>query len=530
MSFASYSFLLFLAVVLVAYYLIPKKYQWMLLLGASYVFYAFAGWGCLVYITVSAASTYFASLQLHKLNKEQSAYLKANKATLSSDEKSAYKNAMNKRRRWWFLGALFVNLGILCVLKYTNFTISNINSILSLFGSGERIGFLSIALPLGISYYTFKSVGYLIDVQQKKYAPEQNFFRFALFVSFFPQLIQGPISRYDELSESLFAEHSFDGKTVSFGLQRVLWGFFKKLVIADRMAIAVNTLIDDPEKYSGIYVAALMVFYAVQLYADFTGGIDITIGISQALGIKVAENFIRPYFSKNIEEYWRRWHITMGSWFRDYVFYPLSVSKFMLKLSKNSREKLGAELGKRVPVYLSTIIVWFVTGIWHGASWNFIVWGLLNGVVIIISQELSPLYEKFHARFAFSNTRAWDYVCVIRTFWLMCSLRLLDCYRNVPMTFSMFGSIFTRPQFSALFDGSLLKLGLGWADYAVIVCGVALMLSVSLVQRKQSVRELLWKKPAALRYAIIIALFLLTLVLGAYGVGYDATQFIYNQF
>ncbi len=530
MSFASYEFILFLAVTLTAYYLIPKRFQWMLLLAASYVFYFFAGWSCLVYITVSSAASYFASLRIHGVNAERSAYLKANKATLTPEQKNEYKAKMNRRCRWWFIGALAVNLGILCVLKYTNFTIANINSLWSLFGGEGGLDFVSIALPLGISYYTFQSVGYLIDIWYKKYEPEKNFFRFALFVSFFPQLIQGPISRYNELSLSLYEEHSFDGKTFSFGMQRILWGFFKKLVVADRLAILVNELTGNPDQYKGIFVVALMFFYAIQLYADFTGGIDITIGIAQAMGIKVAENFIRPFFSKNIEEYWRRWHITMGSWFRDYVFYPLSVSKFMLKLSKNARSKLGMELGKRVPVYVSTLIVWFVTGIWHGASWNFIVWGVLNGVVIIISQELVPLYERFHSRFAFSNTRAYEGFAVIRTFWLMCSLRLLDCYRDVPMTFRAFGTIFTKLNPGALFDGSFLELGLSGADYAVVAFGAALMLTVSLLGRRRSVREQLWEKPAAARYAVCIGLFVLTLVLGAYGIGYDETQFIYNQF
>lgn len=530
MSFASYSFLLFLAVLFAVYYCVPKRAQWAVLLAASYVFYSFCGWGCVAYLTLSAVSSYISALNLTRLNKEQSAYIKANKATLSSEQKTAYKTRMNRRRRAWFLGALFINLGALCLLKYTNFTIANINSVLSLFRTENRLNFLSIALPMGISYYTFQSVGYLIDVQQKKYDAERNIFRFMLFVSFFPQLIQGPISRYDELSRTLYGPHRFEWKTFSFGLWRILWGFFKKLVIADRMAVAVNELAGSPDKYPGIFVAALMVFYALELYADFTGGIDITIGIAEALGIKVAENFIRPYFSKNIEEYWRRWHITMGTWFRDYVFYPLSVSKFMLGLSKSSRKRLGAQLGKRVPVYTATIIVWFVTGIWHGASWNFIVWGLLNGIVIIISQELSPLYKKFHERFNVGGSRLYDLFQILRTFALMCSLRLLDCYRDVPVTFRMFGTIFTSFNIGALADGSFLRLGISAADYIVLICGALLLIAVSLIGRSGSVRERLYNMPSGVSAALFVLLLLITLVFGAYGVGYDSAQFIYNQF
>lgn len=530
MSFASYSFLLFLFLLFIVYYIVPKRVQWIALLVASYIFYSFAGWGCLGYITLSSVSSYIAAMNLSRLNKTQAAYLKANKASLTPEQKTGYKAKMNRSRRAWFLGALLINIGALCLLKYTNFTIANINSVLALFKSGNRLGFLSIALPMGISYYTFQSVGYLIDVQQKKYEPERNIFRFMLFVSFFPQLIQGPISRYDELSQTLYGPHRFEWKQFSFGLWRILWGFFKKLVIADRMAVAVNELAGSPEKYPGVFVAALMVFYALELYTDFTGGIDITIGVAEALGIKVAENFIRPYFSKNIEEYWRRWHITMGTWFRDYIFYPLSVSKFMLNLSKSSRKRLGAQLGKRVPVYTATVIVWFATGIWHGASWNFIVWGLLNGIVIIISQELTPFYNWFHKHVARGESRAYDLFQIARTFALMCSLRLLDCYRDVPVTFRMFGTIFTDMNWSALTDSSFLKLGISGADYIVLICGTSVLLTVSLIGRSGSVREKIWNKHAALSCSLFVLLLLITLVFGAYGVGYDSAQFIYNQF
>ncbi|HHY65235.1 MAG TPA: MBOAT family protein, partial [Clostridiaceae bacterium] len=301
-------------------------------------------------------------------------------------------------------------------------------------------------------------------------------------------------------------------------------------VIADRIVAAVLTITKNPDTYDGVYVFVGMVFYAIQLYADFTGGIDITIGIAQMLGIEVAENFIRPFFSKSIAEYWRRWHITMGTWFRDYIFYPLSVCKPMLNLSKFSRKHLGENIGKRVPVYVSTLVVWFATGIWHGSSWNFIVWGLLNGVIILISQELEPLYSKFHEKVKIGDTFGFRLFQVVRTFLLMSSLRILDCYRDVGISFRMFFSMFTRPNFRVLFDGSLLKLGLNVHDYIVLALGVILMISFSLVQRRGSVREMLSHKPVVLRYSVYIALFFTVLVFGAYGIGFDSNQFIYNQF
>ena len=203
----------------------------------------------------------------------------------------------------------------------------------------------------------------------------------------------------------------------------------------------------------------------------------------------------------------------------------------MLAISKKSRSLMGPELGKRVPVYLATLITWFATGIWHGASWNFIVWGLLNGVVIIISQECAPLYRRFHERFpGVGATFGWRLFQVVRTFWLMSALRSLDCYRDVPLTFSMVGTIFTRFSLAPLFDGSLLELGLGMGDWIVAGLGCLLMLGVSLRQRRGSVREQLERSPAPVRYAAAFALTFAVLVFGAYGVGYDASQFIYNQF
>ena len=530
MLFTSSRFILFLAVLFILYYTVPRRFQWGLLLAASYFFYSFAGLGCLIFIAITTLSAWLVCREMDRLQKAQSAYLKANKESLSAGEKKAYKAKGKKNKLRWFFAALLLNFGILAALKYTNFAIANLNELFRLFGSGKRLSFLNLLLPMGISFYIFQTIGYVIDVYREKYPPEPNLFKFALFVSFFPQLIQGPISRFDDLAPALYAGHPFDGRTVAFGLERVLWGYFKKLVVADRLLVAVNTIIRAPETHDGVFVLLGMFFYAIELYADFTGGIDITIGIAQALGIPVKENFIRPYFSKNIEEYWRRWHITMGTWFRDYLFYPVSVSKPMLTVSKKSRALLGPDLGKRVPVYLATLLTWFTTGLWHGASWNFIVWGVLNGLIIIVSQECAPLYARFHSRVKVDGTFGWRAFQVLRTFWLMSALRSLDCYRDVPLTFRMVGTIFTRFSLTPLIDGSLLTLGLTAADFAVIVAGCALMLGVSLVQRRGSVRERLSLAPTPVRYGAVFALTFAVLIFGAYGAGYDASQFIYNQF
>ena len=530
MLFTSYEFIGFLIALFFLYYLIPVRHQWKLLLLASYLFYAIAGPAYLLYILATTVTVYLAAKKIDAVGREQSTYLKAHRSEMDKEGRKAYKAAMKKRQRRYMLTALLLNLSILAVVKYTNFAISNINGLVRLFGGEGRLSFWNIALPMGISFYTFQAIGYLIDVYRGTVAAEQNPFKFALFVSFFPQLVQGPISRFKDLSETLYAAHPFDTEAVSRGLQRVLWGFFKKLVIADRILAAVNVLIRNSAEYTGAYVFVGMLFYALELYADFTGGIDITIGVAQALGVTVKENFIRPYFSKSIREYWQRWHISMGTWFTDYIFYPISVCKPMLRLSKLARSRLGNNVGKRVPVYLSSFAVWLATGIWHGASWNFVAWGLGNWAVIMVSQELEPLYARFHSRFKVTGKSWFKLFRVGRTVLLMSVLRMFDCYRDVPLTFKMFGSMLTARNWSVLFDGSLLALGLTGLDYAILAAGLALLIGVSLIQRQGSVRDRIAAKPYPVRFLIWFGLFLVVLLMGAYGIGYDESQFIYNQF
>ncbi|MBE5932446.1 MAG: MBOAT family protein [Lachnospiraceae bacterium] len=526
MLFTSFEFIVFLLLVFVLYYALPKKSQWVQLLVFSYVFYFIADPRYLIFIVVTTVSTYLVSLKLKKINDITDGYIKEHKE-LTRDEKKAYKAQMKAKKWRWLLLCLILNIGILSVTKYTNFVINNINNLLS---GSSQLKAVDMIIPMGISFYTFQTMGYIIDVYRGKHEPQKNPFKLALFVSFFPQLVQGPISRYGDLSKTLFSEHKFDCKVISSGIMRILWGYFKKVVIADRLISAVTTLVSETETYVGAYVFVAMMFYAFELYCDFTGGIDITIGIAEVLGITLAENFNLPYFSKNIKEYWNRWHITMGSWFTDYIFYPISVCGPMLKLSKWSRSHLGDFIGKRVPVYLSSFVVWLTTGIWHGAAWNFIVWGLMNFVVIMISQELEPLYAKFHSKFNVKGKMPYEIFQIIRTILLMSCIRMFDCYRDVPLTFKMIGTMFTEINPEVIVNGALLNIGLTMWDYLVLLVGLIVVLGVSIVKVKVgTIRDKLYEKPFA--YYGLMGLMLVTIIVfGAYGVGYDSSQFIYNQF
>ena len=301
----------------------------------------------------------------------------------------------------------------------------------------------------------------------------------------------------------------------------MLWGYFKKLVIADRIAVAVLAL-RGPE-HTGLSFFVLTCFYAIQIYGDFTGGIDIAIGLSEAFGISLPENFVRPFFSRNIAEYWRRWHITLGEWMKEYVFYPVSVSTPMRKLSKSARKR-WPKFGKRLPVYVASFATWFCTGIWHGMTPNFLLWGMMNCTIIVLSEELTPLYERFHNRLHWKQKSWYGALEMLRMFVLMNLIRIVDLFPNVGEYFRRLGSLFSS------FRVPFLGLGLTELDYGILIFGVVLMLTVSLLQERfGSVRELLWDR-TGLRYALTIGLFLVVLLMGNYGIGYDAGNFIYNQF
>lgn len=532
--FISYQFILFLFVVFILYYLLPKKTQWILLLVANFAFYAYADIRYPLFLLITASTVYGSAKWLWHYNQIWESYQQGIRSGQvqkpTREEKKAYRLHLQKKKKRVLLLCLFINLGILAVAKYTNFAISNINFFMERAGE-NTFSYVDFIVPLGISFYTFQSLGYLLDVYWDKCKVQRNYFRFLLFVSFFPQLIQGPISRYETLSRTLYGEHPFDWRQVRFGLERILWGYFKKLVLADRVSIAIAALTESPGYYTGGFVFVNMMFYALQLYADFTGGIDITIGIAQVLGIKVDENFIRPFFSKNIAEYWRRWHISMGTWFRDYVFYPCSISRPIKFLTTFSKKHFGMGIARRIAVYIASILVWLATGIWHGAEWRFVIWGLANGIIILISGECEPLYRKFHGRFSKLGA-TWGYRAfqVIRTFLLMSCLRLFDQYGSVRRTIRQFIHMFTQIGQRPVTSHELLDLGLSASDYVVLCVGVLVMFWVSMLGRNGSVREKLAEKPYVLRYFIFVVLFFVVILFGHYGQGYDVQQFIYNQY
>lgn len=496
MTFVSVEFVLFAAVLLLLYYTLPRKMQWGLLLIASLGFYLLADVRYLLFLLFTIGTTYGFARWMEGKDK--------------------------KKRKPFLIACLALNFTVLFFCKGMLLA-----PLRKAFG-GTGLTFLSVGLPLGLSFYIFQATGYLLDVYRGTIAPEKNLFKFALFLSYFPQLVQGPISRHKQIGEQLITPHPFCGKTVYSGLLRVLWGYFKKLLIADRIAPAILAL--KAPKLGGMGFLLLTLFYSVQIYMDFTGGIDITIGLSEALGITLPENFKHPFRSLNIAEYWRRWHITLGTWMKDYIFFPLSISSPMRKLSKTVRKRYR-NFGKRLPVYVASIATWCFTGVWHGLTPNFWLWGILNCLVIVVSEELAPLYEKFHNRCSWAKGGAYDRFQMVRTFLLMNVIRACDLFPQVGGYFRGLGSIFTNLNLSMLWNGGLMKLGLNGADYVIIILGILLVTAVSRMQIcRGSVRQWLSEKPVWVQDGLVFLMVMAVILLGCYGLGYNASTFIYNQF
>lgn len=508
MSLISMEFLIFVGIAVIGYYLIPKRFQWIWLLIFSYIYYASSGIKILFFLLYTTITTYGTGRLLDRVN-----------------HKELPRNEAKSRKRRILIGCLLLNFGMLAVLKYTNFAIENVNAI---FHAG--ISFQKLILPLGISFYTFQSMGYIIDVYWGKYEAEKNPFRFALFVSFFPQLLQGPIGRFDRLARQLYKQHSFDLLKAQYALQLMLWGFFKKLVLADRAAVVVNQVFQNYTQYSGVTNIVAVLMYSIQLYMDFSGGMDVVMGVAALFGVELDQNFKRPYFATSITDFWHRWHITLGTWMKDYIFYPVSLSKWMGKFGKWSKKAFGKKTGRVVPICVANIIVFLVVGIWHGAAWKYIAYGLYNGLIIAISSLLAPLYRKGFEKFHINpKSGAWHVVQILRTFLLVNISWYFDMAVSLSAAFAMMKSTVTGFSLATLTDGSLMLLGLDKLDYMILAMGCLVVFLISfLKERGIQIRESLGRKPLVIRWAVYGML-----VFGIPMFGYVMTTtggFIYAQF
>ena len=374
-------------------------------------------------------------------------------------------------------------------------------------------------------------VSYVVDVYRGKYKPERNFFKLALFLSFFPQMTEGPIGKYEIMMPRLVEGHSFDFERDAQAVMRIFWGMFKKMVIADRANLFVTGVFDNGDQ-AGSMVLLGTLLYTVQIYCEFSGCMDIVCATGQLFGVEMQENFRRPIFSKTINEFWQRWHITLGAWIKEYVFFSVSLSKGLMNLSKHTRKKLNDYFANLVPMTFALFCVWFFNGIWHGASWKYVLYGLYYYILMMIGMYLRPVSDKLlHALHIAPESKGFALFQMVRTFLIVnVGMMLFRCH-----TISQWGQslarIFTDFDGACLTNGTVLSLGNDWQDFLIMGIGVLVVGIVEVLQEKgHTIRLELARRPVVLRYAVFLALVIGVIVFGAYGTGYETVAPIYGQF
>lgn len=505
MLFNSFGFLIFFPLVVCVYFLIPQKLRYVWLLAASYYFYMCWNAGYALLLFSVTAVTYLGALTIEKF----------------------------PGKKLFLALTVCTNLSVLFVFKYFDFALSNINGLLAGFSVSPIEPGVSLLLPVGISFYIFQALGYTVDVYRKEIYAEKNFLRYALFVSFFPQLVAGPIERSKNLLRQLKKEQHFDYLRMRKGLLIMLWGYFLKLVIADRAAVFVNTVYGDPSLYGGVYLAVATLLFAVQIYCDFAGYSTIARGAALVMGFSLTENFEAPYFAKSVTEFWRRWHISLSGWFRDYLYIPLGGNR------KGSFKK-----------YRNLLLVFLASGLWHGAAWNYVVWGGLNGIYQIAEGGIRERKAKRRKEKSGDGdpdengkpSKAGGGAGVVQrtikgmgravlTFIAVDISWLFFRSDGITGALENLKSILGMRNFRVLTNGELFSLGLNRYHFLFLLFAVVLLWTADFIQyRGVDLFALIEGKNVVIRYGIYLGLFCLVVLFGVYGVGYEASQFIYFQF
>ena len=523
MSYTSVSFLLFTAGCLLLYYCTPKAKRMYVLLAASLGFYAIVCLKYIAFILLTAFTTYAGGLLLGRYIEKTDQQLKENKKIWDKQKKDSFKQNVTRHKKLITASILIINFGILAFLKYYNmFALT--------FGAKA----LKLFLPLGISFYTFQSMGYIIDIYRKKFPPEKDPLKLLLFVSFFQQIVQGPISFYSDLSSQLYNGNDFNFENIKQGALLIAWGFFKKLVIADTLVGGIMAVSADQGAYSGTLVLAAALLYALQLYADFSGGIDISRGVSQMFGITLAENFKRPYLSRSISEYWRRWHITLGAWLKEYLFYPIAMSKLFMNFSKMLKKHKKMKLAKVLPVSIASLITFIIIGLWHGANWKYLAFGVWNGGIIMISTLLEDTFASIKARLKISDkNKLFIAFQMIRKFFVVLVGYYFDIAPDFSSAMEMMIRSITDFHISDLtkrffYDSIMVDIRV----FVMLFFALFVLIIVSLLQEhsEKTVRERVCSKGFVFESFIFIVLVFSVIVFGHYGSGLDPADFYYMQF
>ena len=534
MALNSLAFLIFLSVVVLIYYIVPKKIQWVVLLVASYGFYLSSGLDHVIYIIATTLFTYGAGRLMQSFRDKQKKEIAAMRE-ITKEKKRELKKVVAKKVRVVQVITVLVNLGVLAYVKYLNFFIDGLNDIFSLFAWDASVPMINVIVPLGLSYYTFNTIGYIVDVGRGKHPAEKHIGKYALFVSFFPSIVQGPLFRYGDVGMQLQQTHKFDYNNVKYGAQLIMWGFFKKLVIADRLAPITQTVFSPGfTDYNGSQIFFGVLAYSFQIYGDFSGGTDITRGAAQMMGIELPVNFERPFFATSMADFWHRWHASLGAWMREFVFFPVMLCKPVTALSKKFRKAFGSHAGKIVPSVAAPFVVFFLIGIWHGLSWQYITNGLYNAILISSSVALAPVYDKLGKALRINTEAAtWRLFQMLRTFTLLCISRVIVKAPSIGDAFKMIKAMFTSfdPDFLLGFDGEIYTYGVDEKSLWVVFFAIMILLVIGILQeRGMKIRETISKQNFVFRWAVFLGLLAIILVFGAYGPSYDSSAFIYGRF
>lgn len=497
MLFNSLHFLIFFPVVVLIYFLIPPKYRYLWLLAASYYFYMCWNAKYALLLLFSTAVTYLSGYMMEHIR-----------------EKEQQTEKQIKKMKVCVAASFILNLGVLFWFKYFDFAVENINYILAKFNITLTPSF-DIILPVGISFFTFQALSYTMDVYRGEIKAEKNFLKYALFVSFFPQLVAGPIERSKNLLKQLNEEHRFNAENVWDGLYLMLWGYFLKLVLADRLAIFVDNVYGNPQNYPGIFLVVGTILFAFQLYCDFFGYSTIAMGVAKIMGFQLMDNFKAPYFSKSIAEFWRRWHISLSSWFKDYLYIPLGGNQRGI-----SRK------------YFNLLVVFLVSGLWHGASWNFVIWGGLNAVYQIIGSMTKPMRKKVADVLMIQEDSAGRRIAQTLITFVLFDFTLIffraDSFSSAK---TVIKSILTTFNPWILFNNEVSVTVMGRKSFEIMLISLMILLVADFFKYKGvSIRAKLQEQDFWFQAIVIVGAVWFIATVGIWGPAYTETSFIYFQF
>ena len=525
MAYNTMAFLLiFLPAALAAYQLTPERYRKVTLLAASWLYFWLMSGNLLGYLLLTTGAVY------------GTARLMNAPAVRKKEEDGLHLRAL-------ILGAgLVFVLGLLFYLKYDSFVISTLNRLLAWGGSSVSLTVPQILAPVGISYYTLEAVGYLLEVYWKRIAEEKDFVRLALFLSFFPQTLEGPIARYTDTAQQLTEGKPLTAQDLESGALRILWGLGKKMIIADRLAMIVKPIFGHYREYQGVMILIGALAYTMQLYMEFSGVIDIVIGTAKMFHVRLPENFRLPFLAHNASEFWRRWHISLGTWFKNYIFFPVSTSAGVKRWNRFAGKKFGRNTARITVSAMALFPVWLANGVWHGPQWNYIFYGLYYFVIILAEVILEPLNRKIeHSCQRIGQTRSmaagsalrmtWNGFRIVKNWVVILVGEMFFRAASLGAGMHMFRSIFAGAEVQKLTDGTIQGFGFSRADFLAVICGTIVVFLTELVfDRKKLDEEWILRIRTPLRWCVFYSLFFTVSVFGAYGTGYQPVDLIYAGF